>query len=89
MSKSGTIILAVVLVAAVVGAGIFIWPMLAAQSGEGGGLAPAIIMIIGAFVLGGVLMALMFRSSRGHDADVHNSVREGSRDSEPGPDSDS
>lgn len=77
MKRTEAIILAVILIVAVVGAGIFVWPMLSVLSGPEGGLAPAIIMIIGCFVLGGALMFLMFLSSRGHDAEVHDSVRDG------------
>ena len=72
MKKSEIAILAVILGTVFIAAGIFVWPMLAAMSGPGGGLVPAIIMIVGCFVLGGALMFLLFYSARkGHDEDVY------------------
>lgn len=77
MSRYGTAIGIVLVGAIVVAAGVFAWPMLAALSGPEGGLAPAIVMIVGSFVLGGALMFLLFYSARrGHDERVYRGGRE-------------
>jgi hypothetical protein len=72
VSAPGILVLVVVLVAALSAAGIFVWPMLSALAGPDGGLMPAIVMIVGCFVIGGVLMFLIFYSARkGHDERVY------------------
>lgn len=82
MKRTEVVVLTAILAAAFTGAGIFVWPMLSALAGPEGGLAPAIIMIIGCFVLGGALMFLLFYSSRkGHDETVYRGGRDG-RDSD-------
>ena len=82
MKKSEIAILVAVLGTIFIAAGIFVWPMLQALSGPEGGLAPAIIMIIGSFALGGALMFLLFYSARrGHDEDVY---RRGRKDPDDG-----
>jgi hypothetical protein len=81
VKKFDIAVLAVALAAIFLGAGIFVWPMLLALSGPEGGLAPAIVMIVGCFVLGGALMFLLFFSARkGHDERVYR----GGRDSDDG-----
>ena len=82
MKKTEIAILVAVLGTIFIAAGIFVWPMLQALSGPEGGLAPAIIMIIGSFVLGGALMFLLFYSSRrGHDESVYRTGRKDRDDS--------
>lgn len=71
--RRSEIAIATVVVVVILGvAGFFVWPMLSALSGSDGGLAPAIVMIVGCFVLGGALMFLLFYSARrGHDETVY------------------
>lgn len=77
MKASQIAILMVVLGGAIVASGIFVWPALVGLAGPDGGLAPAIIMILGCFALGGALMFLLFYSARkGHDESVYRGGRE-------------
>jgi hypothetical protein len=78
LKRSGIVVLAVILGAILVAAGMFVWPMLSAQAGPGGGLAPVIIMILGCFAIGGILMFLVFYSARrGHDERVYRGKQQG------------
>lgn len=71
------IALAMLIAAAIIA---FVWPMLAAMSVEGG-LAPAIIMIIGCLGIGAVLTFLMIYSSRkGYDTDVQFAAKPDNND---------
>lgn len=77
------IAIAIIVIAALLAvAGTFVWPMLSALSRSEGGLAPAIVMIVGCFALGGALMFLLFFSARrGHDEAVYRGDRDPSDDS--------
>lgn len=84
MKLSGSIVIFALLALALIASAIFVWPMMQAMAGPDGGLAPAIIMIIGCFVLGGALMFLLFFSARrGHDESVYRSGGDSRRDGEP------
>lgn len=76
MNRRRSIVLVVILGAILVAAGIFVWPMQSAMAGPNGGLIPAIVMIVGCFAIGGVLMFLVFYSARrGHDEQVYRAER--------------
>ncbi|HEV7276981.1 MAG TPA: hypothetical protein VGN80_11895 [Devosiaceae bacterium] len=82
MRRSEIAIGTVVVAALLAVAGFFVWPMLSALSASEGGLAPAIVMIVGCFVLGGALMFLLFFSARrGHDEAVYRGGRDPDDDS--------
>jgi hypothetical protein len=82
LKRYGLAILAIILGAIFAAAAVFTWPMLQSLSGPDGGLAPAIVMIVGCFVLGGALMFLLFYSARrGHDERVYHGSLD--RDGEP------
>jgi hypothetical protein len=77
MNARSTFPLVVALGAVLVAAGVFVWPMLSALAGSGGGLVPAIVMIVGCFAIGGLLMFLIFYSARkGHDERVYRGNRD-------------
>lgn len=72
MRRAITIAGSLALLTLVLGAAVFVWPMIAAQSGPDGGMGALVIMIIGCFVVGGALMFLLFYSARrGYDQAVY------------------